>query len=104
MTTSASRPIRRSAWRATGSMDQPTSCPCVLATTRRMPALRRRCGPSSASGAAAPNQTVDAPCARASRAARRATPGTGSISEVGCRCTGYGAAASNSAAPGQAGA
>ena len=88
MTTSASFPIRRSACRATGSMDQPTSCPCVLATTRRIPAWRRRWGPSSARGAAAPNHTVDARCARASCTARRATVGTGSINEVGCRCTG----------------
>ena len=31
---SASRPIRRRAWRAPGSIDQPTSWPWVLATTR----------------------------------------------------------------------
>ena len=46
---SASFPIRRSACRATGSMDQPTSCPCVLATTFRPDPfarvrLRRRYG------------------------------------------------------------
>ena len=38
VTTSVSSPIRRSACRAPGSIDQPTSCPCVLATTRAMPA------------------------------------------------------------------
>ena len=37
-------------------------------------------------------------------AARRATDGTGSISDVGWRTTGNGCLASNSAAPAQAGA
>ena len=38
------------------------------------------------------------------RAARRATDGTGSISEVGCLITGNGCRASNAAAPSQDGA
>ena len=55
-------------------------------------------------GAAAPNRTVSQPCSRAMAAARRDTDGTGSMSDVGCRITGNGCRASNSAAPSQAGA
>ena len=49
--------MRRNAVRASGSIDQPTSWPCVLAITRRAPASRAS-GAISASGAAAPNHTV----------------------------------------------
>ena len=54
VTTSVSFPIRRNAVRANGSMDQPTSWPCVLAITRLAPASLAS-GVSRASGAAAPN-------------------------------------------------
>ena len=49
-------------------------------------------------------QTVVAPYSRARAAARAATGGTGSMSDVSCRWTGTGEDASNSAAPGHAGA
>ena len=74
-----------------------------MATTRRAPA-RRSDGASSPSGAAAPNSTVSQSCSARIRAARRATDGTGSISEVGCLITGNGCRASNSAAPSHDGA
>jgi hypothetical protein len=95
--------MRRSSWRAAGSAAQPASWPWVRATARRTPA-RRRAGASSPSGAAAPNMTESQPCSRAMAAARRATDGTGSMSEPGWRITGKGCSASNSAAPSQAGA
>ena len=76
-------------------MDQPTSWPCVDATMRRAPAWRSGC-PSSASGAAAPNQTASQSRARMICFARRRTSGVGSISDVGCRTTSNGASASNS--------
>ena len=100
--TSTWSPIRRSRDRAPGSAAQPASCPWVIATIRRAPA-RRSAGASSPSGAAAPNSTVSQPCSARIPAARRATDGTGSISEPGCRTTGKGCRASNSAAPSQAG-
>ena len=78
--------MRRSAFRATGSIDQPTSWPCVLAITRRAPALRAR-GASSASGAAAPNHTVSMSLRAISWRIRSSTPGSGSISVVGWRTT-----------------
>jgi hypothetical protein len=53
-----------------------------MATSRRAPA-RRSDGASSPSGAAAPNSTVSQPSRPSSRAARRATDGTGSIKDVG---------------------
>ncbi len=93
VTTSASSPMRRNALRATGSIDQPTSWPWVLATTRLAPA-RRASGPSSASGAAAPNHTVSMSFSAINRCMRVATVGSGTISEVGCRTTRYPAAAS----------
>lgn len=91
---SVSSPILRSAARAPGSIDHPTSCPWVLATMVRAPA-RRSAGASNASGAAAPNQTLSHSCSVTSRAARRATSGVGSIRVVGCRTTSKGCRASN---------
>ena len=85
--------MRRSALRAPGSMDQPTSWPWVLASTRAAPAERARAA-SSASGAAAPNHTVSMPCSAMSARIRRSTPGSGSISVPGWRTTRYGAARS----------
>ncbi len=96
-------PIRRSRLRAPGSTAQPASWPWVMATTRRAPA-RRSEGASRPSGAAAPNSTVSHPADRRIRAARFATEGTGSMSEVGWRTTGKGARSSKRAAPSQAGA
>ena len=78
--------MRRSTDRATGSIDQPTSWPCVLASTRVAPACRARRA-SSASGAAAPNQTVSMPCSPISRRIRASTVGPGSISVPGWRTT-----------------
>ena len=95
--------MRRSRLRAPGSTAQPASCPWVMATSRRAPA-RRSEGASRPSGAAAPNSTVSQPSRSSSRAARRATDGTGSIRDVGWRSTGNGWAASKPAAPSQAGA
>ena len=95
--------MRRSSPRAPGSAAQPASWPCVSATARPTPA-RRSAGVMRPSGAAAPNRTASQPCSRAMATARRDTPGTGSMSEVGCRMTGKGCRASNSAAPFQAGA
>jgi hypothetical protein len=80
--TSASLPMRRRAVLATGSIDQPTSWPWVLATTRRAPAARAR-GDMSANGAAAPNQTVSMSCRLMSWRIRSATAGSGTISVVG---------------------
>ncbi|SHW07537.1 Uncharacterised protein [Mycobacteroides abscessus subsp. abscessus] len=76
----------RNAFRAMGSIDQPTSCPCVLATTRVAPASRAS-GANSASGAAAPNHTVSMSCSAIRRRIRSATVGSGTISVVGCRTT-----------------
>ena len=101
--TSTSSPIRRSSERAAGRAAQPASWPWVSATTRRAPA-RRSDGASSPSGAAAPNSTVSQSYSASTLAARRATVGTGSISEVRCRTTGKGCWASNRAAPSHAGA
>ena len=78
--------MRRSTERATGSIDQPTSWPWVLASTRVAPACRAR-GASSASGAAAPNQTVSMSFSAISRRIRVSTVGTGSISVAGWRTT-----------------
>ena len=74
--------MRRNAVRATGSIDQPTSCPWVLAITRLAPAARAS-GAISASGAAAPNQTVSMSLRSMSRRIRVATDGSGSISVPG---------------------
>ncbi|SKT99379.1 Uncharacterised protein [Mycobacteroides abscessus subsp. abscessus] len=63
MITSVLSPICRNADRATGSMDQPTSWPCVLAAVTAAPAAFAA-EDSSASGAAAPNHTTSACCAR----------------------------------------
>ncbi len=78
--------MARNAWRATGSIDQPTSCPCVHATARLSPSD----GASNASGAAAPNHAASQDSARAISRARRRTSGVGNISDVGCRTTGKG--------------
>ncbi len=86
VTVSVVSPIRRSACRAPGSIDQPTSWPCVEAITRSAPA-RRTVGASRASGAAAPNHTFEHWCFCTSSAARRATNGVGTISVVGWRTT-----------------
>lgn len=82
VTASVVSPIRRSACRAPGSIDQPTSWPWVDAITRSAPA-RRTVGASSASGAAAPNHTFEHSYSRTSFAARRATNGVGTMSVVG---------------------
>jgi hypothetical protein len=74
--------MRRNAVRAIGSIDQPTSWPWVLATTRPAPASRAS-GAISASGAAAPNHTVSISCRSISRFILLATDGTGSISVPG---------------------
>lgn len=87
--------MRRSADRAPGNAAQPTSCPCVSATARRIPARRRSPDASNPSGAAAPNQTVSQSYARASRAARRAISGVGSSTRVRSRTTSNGWSASN---------
>lgn len=86
MTTSVSFPMRRNAVRASGSIDQPTSWPCVLAMTRSAPAARAN-GDSSASGAAAPNHTVSMSRSWMSRRMRIATVGSGTINVPGCRMT-----------------
>ena len=78
--------MRRNAVRAIGSIDQPTSWPCVLAITRRAPASRAS-GAISASGAAAPNQTVSAMRSSTSRRIRPITDGSGSMSVPGWRTT-----------------
>ena len=78
VTTSVSFPMRRNAVRASGSIDQPTSWPCVLAITRLAPASRAS-GVSSASGAAAPNHTVSMSRRAISRRIRTATDGSGTI-------------------------
>ena len=67
-------------------MDQPTSWPCVEATTRRAPAARAAFA-ISASGAAAPNQTVWMLCSRISCCIFRAVGGVGSITLRGQRTT-----------------
>ena len=85
--------MRRNAERAPGSIDQPTSWPCVLASTRAAPASRARMA-SSASGAAAPNHTVSIPRSPISARMRRSTVGSGSMSVVGWRTTRNGAARS----------
>jgi hypothetical protein len=72
----------RNAVRASGSIDQPTSWPCVLAMTRSAPASRAS-GAISASGAAAPNHTVSMPWRLMSFFILLATDGTGSISVPG---------------------
>jgi hypothetical protein len=87
--------MRRSACRAPGSIDQPTSWPWVQAITRCAPASRSH-GASNASGAEAPNHTASQRSARSTSVARRSTSGTGSISDPGWRTTGKGVAASNS--------
>ena len=74
--TSLVRPIRRSARRAPGTIDQPTSCPCVLATVRVTPSARSA-GVSRLSGAAAPYQTAPIRWSRTSSAARRRTASLG---------------------------
>ena len=74
--------MRRRRLRAPGSTAQPASWPWVMATIRLAPALRSE-GASRPSGAAAPNSTVSQPEDFRIRAARLATVGTGSISEVG---------------------
>ncbi len=89
--------------RAAGSEAQPASWPWVSATIRRAPA-RRSVGASSPSGAAAPNSTVSQSYSRRMDRARRATVGTGSISEVRCRMTGNSCRASKAAAPSHIGA
>jgi hypothetical protein len=76
----------RSAVRANGSIDQPTSWPWVLAMTRPAPASRAS-GAINASGAAAPNHTVSMSLRSMSRRIRVDTDGTGSISVPGCRTT-----------------
>ena len=86
VTTSVSFPMRRNAVRANGSMDQPTSWPCVLAITRLAPASLAS-GVSRASGAAAPNHTVSMSRRAISRRIRTATDGSGTIKVVGCRTT-----------------
>ncbi len=86
VTTSVSLPMRRNAVRASGNIDQPTSCPWVLAITRRAPASRAT-PESSASGAAAPNQTVSTSSRAMSLRMRCATDGSGTISVVGWRTT-----------------
>jgi hypothetical protein len=78
--------MRRKAVRASGSIDQPTSWPCVLAMTRPAPASRA-IGAINASGAAAPNQTVSASWRSMSLRIRPATDGTGSINVPGWRTT-----------------
>ncbi|GAA3421378.1 hypothetical protein GCM10018952_67800 [Streptosporangium vulgare] len=103
MTTSASAPILASTRRPAGIPAQPASWPWVTMTTRRTPASRIR-GASSPSGAAAPKTTVSHPNSATSPAARRATAGVGSISEVGCRTTGYGWRRSKAALPTHRGA
>src|SRR5690606_29862842 len=95
--------MRLSRRRATGSDAHPASCPWVTPTNRPAP-RRRSAGASRPSGAAAPNTTESQPSARSTSPARRRTPGSGSISDPGCRTTGNGCAASNSAAPFQSGA
>jgi len=82
VTTSTFRPMADSACRATGAMDQPTSCPWVLAIARTIPA-RRKVGVSRARGAAAPNHTAVSRCSGISAAARCATEGTGNINDPG---------------------
>ncbi len=84
-------------------MAQPASCPWVRAICRVAPA-RRRVGASSPSGAAAPKMTVSQSYSCSAATARRATAGTGSMSEVGCRTTGNGWRLSKALAPSQAGA
>ena len=86
VTASVPDPMRRNAVRASGSIDQPTSWPCVLAITRRAPASRAS-GAISASGAAAPNHTVSASWRSTSRRIRLATDGSGNINVPGCRTT-----------------
>jgi hypothetical protein len=78
--------MRRNAVRASGSIDQPTSWPWVLATRRPTPASRAS-GAISASGAAAPNHTVSALWRSMSLRIRPATDGTGSINVPGWRTT-----------------
>lgn len=94
VTTSTSDPIRRNACRAPGSIDHPTSCPCVDATTREAPAARSR-DAINANGAAAPNHTASQRAPRRMSDARRRTSGVGSINVPGCRTTSNGCTASN---------
>ena len=78
--------MRRNAVRANGSIDQPTSWPWVLATTRPTPASRAS-GAINANGAAAPNHTVSTSWRSMSCRIRPATCGTGSINVPGWRTT-----------------
>ena len=85
----AARPSRP---RARGSARRPARTPACRSAGREQPERRGRPEPG-------PRRSR----ARArSRRARRATPGVGSITEVGCRTTGNGCSASNAAAPGHA--
>lgn len=84
--TSVPSPMRRNAERATGSIDQPTSWPCVLASTRCAPARRARPA-SSANGAAAPNQTVSMSWRSISPRILDSTDGSGNIRVAGWRTT-----------------
>ena len=96
------RPMRRSSAARTGQRRPADLVPVGL---RDRPVDARPAGAarsaSSPSGAAAPNQTVSQPCARAISAARRATAGVGSSTPVSSRITSNGCSASNSAAPRQ---
>jgi len=95
VTASVDSPINLSTCRDPGSIDQPTSCPWVLATIRSTGPLRRT-GAIAARGAAAPNQMVLAPKSEASLLARAARSGVGSSISVGTRSTRYGRVASYS--------
>lgn len=93
---SVDSPMRRSSWRDAGSCAQPASCPCVVATRRRAPALRSA-GAIRPSGAAAPNHTDVQPCSLSRPTARRVTRGVGSSIVVRSRTTVKGCSASKAA-------
>lgn len=89
-------PMRRSSCRDPGSWAQPASCPWVVATMRRAPALRSA-GAIRPRGAAAPNQTEEQSCSRRRRTACRVTLGVGSSIVVRSRTTVKGCSASKAA-------
>lgn len=93
---SVDSPMRPNSCRAAGSWAHPASCPWVVATSRRAPALLSA-GAISPSGAAAPNHTDVQPCSRSSPTAFRVAPGVGSSMVVESRTTVKGCSASKAA-------
>jgi hypothetical protein len=96
VTTSASRPMRRSACRAPGTIDQPTSWPWLLASTRD---VRVAAQPGAEQRAERRPEPDGAGAVLAGEQPPAGRLGSGTMTEVGWRCIGKGSRASKASLP-----